>query len=257
MLGSLPTHSPSPIACQVAIRPKLAVETRLAPLPGGAQTGPVTHPYWPLFDLVVRTPRLTLRVIDDDLAVELAALAARGVHDPATMPFSVPWTDLESPELERGVLRFHWRTRAETVPSSWRIPFATIVDGVVVGSTDLAATDFPALGSFETGSWLGRDHQGQGIGTEMRIATLTVGFDGLGAAEATTGAWSDNAASLGVTRALGYEFAGTRRALRRDEPDELHGYRMTREHFATIRRDDIAIEGIEPVRELLGVADVS
>ena len=30
----------------------------------------MTHPYWPLFDLEVRTPRLTMRAITDELAVE-------------------------------------------------------------------------------------------------------------------------------------------------------------------------------------------
>ncbi len=233
-----------------------AHETRSTAHRPPVETGVMAHPYWPLFDVVVTTPRLTLRVVDDDLAVELAALAARGVHDPATMPFAVPWTDLPQPELERGVLQFHWRTRAETSPAGWRIPFAAIVGRDVVGATDLAAVDFPTLRSFETGSWLGIEHQGQGIGKEMRMATLTVGFDGMGAEEATTGAWSDNVASLGVTRALGYEFAGARRAVRRDRADELHGYRMSRAHFATIRRADIEVTGMEPVREMLGVDDV-
>ena len=45
---------------------------------------------WPLFGLEVATPRLSLRYVTDDLAVQLAALAARGVHDPRTMPFSEP-----------------------------------------------------------------------------------------------------------------------------------------------------------------------
>lgn len=212
------------------------------------------HPYWPPFDLRVRTSRLTLRGIDDDLAVELAALAARGVHDPAWMPFGFPWTDLPPPDLERGVLRFHWESRASLSPERWRIAMATIVDGVVVGSTDLLATDFPVLRTFETGSWLGREYQGQGIGREMRLATLTLGFDGLGALEATTAAWPDNGASLGVTRSLGYEFNGIERAKRRHtEADEQHRYRMGRPHFDTIRRDDIEIEGVEAVRELLGI----
>ena len=41
---------------------------------------PMAHPYWPLFDLVVRTPRLVLRYVDDALAVDLATLAASGIH---------------------------------------------------------------------------------------------------------------------------------------------------------------------------------
>ena len=40
---------------------------------------------WPLFDLRVTTPRLSLRYVADELV-------AQGIHDPATMPFSEPWT---------------------------------------------------------------------------------------------------------------------------------------------------------------------
>jgi RimJ/RimL family protein N-acetyltransferase len=213
----------------------------------------MAHPYWPLYDLEVRTPRLTLRYIDEELSVELARLAATGVHDPAFMPFTIAWTDLPSPQLERGAMQFHWRTRAETAPASWRIGFATIVDGTVVGSTDLSATGFPALRQFETGSWLGREYQGQGIGKEMRLASLTLGFDGLGAMFATTAAWTDNAQSLGVTRSLGYAETGPVRGLRRGEAGEQMHFRMSAEHFAAIRRTDIEITGIDPVREFLDI----
>ena len=211
----------------------------------------MAHPYWPLFDLEVRTPRVTLRYIDDDLSAELARLAATGVHDPGYMPFSIAWTDVPSPQLERNAMQFHWRARAETTPKAWRIPFATIVDGTVVGSTDLFAAQFPVLRQFETGSWLGREYQGQGIGKEMRLATLTVGFDGLGAEYATTAAWTDNGPSLGVTRSLGYDETGVVRDVRRDEAAEQTHYRMSAAHFATLRRDDIEVVGITPVRALL------
>ena len=215
----------------------------------------MAHPYWPLFDLEVRTPMLTLRPVTDEVATGLAALAAEGVHDPGFAPFSVPWTDLPPGEMERGVLQFHWRSRAETSPRSWRVPFGAFVDGELVGSTDLAATDFPVLRQFETGSWLGRRFQGRGLGTEMRLATLSVGFLALDAVRATTGAWHDNGPSLGVTRSLGYEEEGRRRAKRRDRADEIVGFRMSRDHFlATLRRDDIEIVGAAPVRELLGIA---
>lgn len=215
----------------------------------------MAHPYWPLFDVEVRTPRLTLAAVTDELAVEVAALAARGVHDPAFAPFLTPWTDLEPPELERGAMQFHWRSRAETSVSSWRVPFAVIVDGEVVGSTDLAAESFPVLRQFETGSWLGREFQGRGLGKELRLATLTFGFVGLDALFATTGAWHDNAPSLGVTRSLGYEPAGSRRAVRRTQPDTILGFRMSREHFVShLQRDDIEISGDEGARDLLGIS---
>ena len=136
----------------------------------------MAHPYWPLFDLVVTTPQLTLRYIDDALGVELAALAAGGIHDPAWMPFGMPWTDAPSPELERNTFKFYWGTRSDTSPESWNLQFAAIESGTVVGSTNLIAAGFPVKRTFETGSWLGRPMQGRGLGTEMRIATLHIGF---------------------------------------------------------------------------------
>ncbi|EQD45135.1 GCN5-related N-acetyltransferase, partial [mine drainage metagenome] len=71
---------------------------------------------------------------------------------------------------------------------------------------------------FSTGSWLGREHQGRGFGKEMRAAILHLGFATLGAEEALTSAFSDNPASIRVTRGLGYEENGTWRAARRGRP---------------------------------------
>ena len=62
----------------------------------------VERAVWPLMGLEVVTPMLTLLYIIDDLGVELALLAAEGVHDPATMPFGVAWTD------ELAVVLFIW-----------------------------------------------------------------------------------------------------------------------------------------------------
>lgn len=212
------------------------------------------RPYWPLFDLVVRTPRLTVRYLDDALAVELATLAATGIHDPDTMPFADPWTDVPSPELERNALRFYWRTRAETAPESWNLLFAVLEGDDVVGSTSLGANRFPVVRTFETGSWLGRRYQGRGLGTEMRIATLHLGFLGLDALEARTGAFEDNLASLGVTRKLGYEPNGVAVHDRRGARAVSYRFRMTRQYFMDhVQRDDIEIHGDAPAREFLGI----
>ena len=209
--------------------------------------------HWPLLDLAVRTPRLTLRYLDDQMALELLAVAARGVHDPAVMPFTIPWTDLPSPQMEQEAMRFYARTRADLRPDSWNLQFAVIADGDVVGMCDLGAKDFSTLRQFTTGSWLGREYQGQGFGKEMRTAALTLGFDGLDAEFAQTAAWHDNAASLGVTRSLGYSEEGRRRMLRRRQPDEMVDFRMLRQHWETIRRDDIEIHGMPPARAFLGL----
>ena len=213
----------------------------------------MANDHWPLFDLEIRTPRLTLRYLDDELAAELVAVAAQGVHDPAVMPFAIPWTDLPSPELEQEAMRFYARTRADTRPTAWNLQFAVLVDNRVVGACGVMAADFPALRQFTTGSWLGRDFQGRGLGKEFRMAALTLGFDGLAAEVGLTGMWSDNAASKGVTESLGYEFEGRRRALRRGVPAEMLGYRMPRSHWETIRRHDITLAGVDAVLGFLGL----
>jgi RimJ/RimL family protein N-acetyltransferase len=216
------------------------------------------HPYWPLFDLVVRTPRLTLRYVDDALGVELATLAAAGVHDPGTTPFAMPWTDVPSRELGPNALRFYWRSRADTTPESWNVVFAVLEGDKVVGSTSIGADGFPVVRTFETGSWLGRRFQGRGLGTEMRVATLHLGFLGLDALEAGTGAFHDNQASLGVTRKLGYEPNGVTVHDRRGIRDHIDRFRMSRQHFlGHVRRDDVEIDGDAAVRELLGIEPVS
>ena len=213
----------------------------------------MANDHWPLFDLEVRTPTLTLRYLDDRLIAELIAVASRGVHDPAVMPFSIPWTDLPSPQMEQEAMRFFARTRSDVRPTKWNLQFAVIADDHVIGLCDLMSESFPELRQFTTGSWLGREFQGRGLGKEFRQAALALGFGGLGAEFALTGMWHDNAASKGVTTSLGYEFEGRRRALRRGVPDEMLEYRMARAHWETIRRDDIELVGVEGAREFLGI----
>ena len=90
----------------------------------------MTHPIWPLFDLRVRTPRLELRYIDDELGAALAALAAKGIHDPGFMPFAIPWTDFESPRQEWQTQQYYWRCRADLTADAWSLNFAVLVDGI-------------------------------------------------------------------------------------------------------------------------------
>lgn len=148
-------------------------------------------------------------------------------------------------------MQYYWRCRADTRLDSWTIDLAVEVDNAVVGVAGIGADHFAQLRQVVTGSWLGREFQGRGIGKEMRAAVLVLGFDGFGADLALTDAWHDNAASIGVTRSLGYVETGRKRALRRDRPDQLVNFEMGREHFETIRRADITLHGVEAVRDLL------
>jgi RimJ/RimL family protein N-acetyltransferase len=139
------------------------------------------NPFWPLFDLRIRTPRVEIRLPTDTDLVALAHLAQRGVHDPDAMPFLKAWTDAPSPDMERGLLQWGWRHRAQWHTDKWTFSGAVFVNGEVVGVQDLMATDFATLRSVKTGSWLGIEHHSQGIGKEMRSAMLHFAFTGLGA----------------------------------------------------------------------------
>lgn len=211
----------------------------------------MVNPVWALADLVVSTPRLSLRYISDDLGLELAELAAHGVHDPATMPFSTPWTDVKPPCLQRNTLRYFWLNRAETTVQHWDLNLAVIVDGNVVGVSSLAADEFPSKRSVETGSWVGLRYQGQGIGTEVRMAALHLVFAGFDADRATTRAWQDNTASLRITRALNYTEDGCTQQQRRDCCDTMLEFSINRRRWHALGRNDISLTGIEGVREQL------
>jgi len=56
----------------------------------------------------------------------------------------------------------------------------------------------------ETGSWLGRRFQGRGIGTAMRQVICAFLIDHLDAEYITSCAFTDNPASLAVSRKAGY-----------------------------------------------------
>ncbi len=210
--------------------------------------------HWPLLGLRVTTPRLELRYPDEALACELLELAARGVHPPDEMPFSVPWTDTPAGELPRVSLQqWYWRNRAELVPEKWSVGLAVFEDGELVGLQDLIGEGFPQRRVVASGSWLGIGHHGRGIGTEMRRAILHLGFAGLGAEFAETAAWEDNPASLGVTRKLGYADVGDSVEVRRGVPTRMLRFRMPRSHWESrLRSDDVEVEGLEPCLPLLG-----
>jgi RimJ/RimL family protein N-acetyltransferase len=213
----------------------------------------MAHTHWPLFDLVVRTPRLELRHPDDETCAELAAVPDGGLFADGENQFMLDWWSVPSPGRERASMQWWWKARAELRPEAWNLTLAVVVDGRPIGVQDLHATQFLRLRSVVTGSWLGLPYQGQGLGKEMRQAVLHLAFDGLGADEAHSGAFDTNPRSIGVSRSVGYEDNGESRKMRGDAPSREVRFRMTRDGFAARRRKDITIEGLEPCLELFGL----
>jgi RimJ/RimL family protein N-acetyltransferase len=208
--------------------------------------------FWPLFDLRLETPRLELRMpTDADFAGLLAAIDA-GVHDPAEMPFSVPWTDAAPDVRSRSAVQHWWRNRAAWSLEEWHLSLAVFCDGEPIGVQELFALQFRALGEVRTGSWLTLSAQGRGYGKEMRAAALQLGFEGLDASIARTAAFEDNAASLGVTRALGYRENGQHRLAPRGTPVTVIDFEMTSAEWYAGRasRPRAVIHGLEQCRAM-------
>jgi RimJ/RimL family protein N-acetyltransferase len=204
---------------------------------------------WPLRRLTLRTPRLELRPDDDDGLLELVEEAHRGVHPPDEMPFRIPWTDDVGPRT----LQHFWSQRAQLGPERWTINFLVRVDGCVIGTQGLGSADFGILREVVTGSWIGRRHQGRGIGTEMRAAALAFAFDHLGATSARSSVLRENAASARVSERLGYRPDGTKPTVRRGQRTEDVRLLVTPERFARPPWT-LQVEGLDACRDLLGVA---
>lgn len=208
----------------------------------------------PMLGLRITAGPLELRGITDDDLVLLCELAENGIHDPATMPFYVPWTDTPRGQLGRNAAAYHWQARATFSPAAWSLHLGVWHEGVLVGSQSYETEDFLVTRTGETGSWLGRDYHGRGIGTAMRQAVCAFVFDHLGAAEVTSGAFLDNPASLAVSRKVGYRENGVRRLKRRGELAlnqrlALHPADFVRGPHALV------VEGLPAFRRSIGLGD--
>lgn len=208
---------------------------------------------FPLSGLRLTTPRLELRLPSNEELAELADLAASGVHDPAVMPFLLPWTDAPPAEVARSVIHRFWLELGEWTPRHWSLNLTVFRAGVVVGQQTIGAQDLAISREVKTGSWLGLRHQGRGIGTEMRAAVLHLAFAGLGAEEATSGAYAHNQASLAVSRKLGYRPDGVNRRVVRDALSIEHRLRLTRSGWERYRTVPVTIEGLEPCLPMFGL----
>jgi RimJ/RimL family protein N-acetyltransferase len=209
---------------------------------------------WPMAGLRLRTPRLDLRWPSQDDLEALAGLAAAGIHDPGRQPFTVAWTDVPPADRARAVLQYQWSRWAAWQPSGWTLELAVVADGTVVGLQGISADDFAIRREVSSGSWLGRDYQGQGIGTQMRAAILHLAFAALGAEHAVSGAYEDNLASLGISRKLGYQDDGIEVHALRGRPALLRRLRLDRAAWRAAASVPVEISGIEPCLPHFGLA---
>ena len=205
-----------------------------------------------LWDLRVRTPRLELRLPTEDELVELFRVAEAGIHPPEEMPFFVPWTD--DLRLDAFV-EYHRDTWAVWRPEQWLLNLFTFLDGRPIGSQGVGAEEFAVRREVETGSWLGAQYQGRGLGTEQRAAVLELAFAHLGAEVAVSGSIVHNLSSQRVSEKLGYRVTGTRTIAPRGDPVEHFDYRLERDAWSC--PIPVEVEGIKPALPLFGAVTPS
>ena len=195
---------------------------------------------WPLHDLRLRHGRLLLRPVTEDDLPTLVAILPDDVERDPSLPAG----------RAQGVHQGYWRALGSWTPEAWALPMLVLRDGEPLGVQVLEGTEFPLLRTVDTASWLVAGARGQGVGQAMRAAVLGFAFGELGAQAAVTSAWHDNPASLGVSRALGYQPNGQHLHRRGERADTMVHLRLTR---AGWRGADVEVTGFEACRHLFGV----
>jgi RimJ/RimL family protein N-acetyltransferase len=148
----------------------------------------------------------------------------------------------------------YWRARGSWRPESWALSFGVFHAGELVGYQGLEGDDFATLRTVDSSSFLTHAVRGRGFGKQMRAAVLTLAFGALGARFAITSAWSDNDASLGVSRAIGYDDNGVTTHRRGETAGEMTHLRLSRERWSTSGwASRITVEGVDACMPFFGL----
>jgi len=212
----------------------------------------VSHPYWPMFDIRLTTPDLQLRHLTE---ADLSTLAAILPEDTEQDPSLTTYDGLD-PAVNRKVRVYqgYWRALAAWRTQSWALAFGVFHNDELVGHQGLEGEDFAALRTVDSSSFLAETVRGRGYGKQMRAAVLTLAFGHLGARFAITSAWTDNHASLGVSRSLGYVDNGITAHRRSDMAGEMTHLRLTRDQWmASTWPQQVTVSEIEKCLVFFGL----
>jgi RimJ/RimL family protein N-acetyltransferase len=210
--------------------------------------------HWPLAGLRLRTPDLLLRpTTEADLPAVVATLWPDVARNPQLPRF--PGLD-ESANRAVSAHQSYWQSVGNWSVDDWRLDFVVVVGERIVGVQSLEGEDFPVLRTVDSASHLAGDVRGRGWGKQARRAVLALAFGPLRAEYAITSAWQPNAASLGVSRALGYKPNGESRHRSDTGPgaETMVHLRLSRADWeATGQAGSVQISGFERCRPLFGL----
>jgi RimJ/RimL family protein N-acetyltransferase len=213
----------------------------------------VTYRYWPLFDLRLSMAGLRLRPMTE---ADLAPVADLLPDDVEQHPGPASY-DFGDPRVDRGLVshQVYWQAYGTWRPEAWRLSFVVrATGGEILGVQELVANDFPTLRTVDSSSFLVTAARGRGLGKQMRAAVLALAFGPLGAEAAITSAWHDNHASLGVSRALGYQPNGESLHAHPGRVDVLKHLRLLRaDWLASGLGGQVEITGFDACLPLFGL----
>jgi RimJ/RimL family protein N-acetyltransferase len=207
---------------------------------------------WPLFGLRLSCRDVRLRAVTEaDLPRLAEILPDDAEHDPRAELFA--GLDRQH-NRRRLVYQTCWRAFGTWSPASWALHFAVEHAGSIVGMQVLEGEQFPVLRTVDSASWLVPGVRGRGIGVAMRMAVLGLAFDHLGARAAITSADTDNAASLGVSRRIGYSDNGVSLTESEHGVIELIHLRLTSDQWQELGHGQhVSVHGFEACRPWFGL----
>jgi RimJ/RimL family protein N-acetyltransferase len=206
---------------------------------------------WPIFGIRLTVADLTLRPFTE---VDLEQLADMLPDDVELNPQATTY-DID-PRRGRGTQLYqeYWRAMGCWTPAEWRLNFAVRRGATLIGAQEVEGKDFATLRTVDSASFLAREARGQGVGKLMRRAVLSFAFGPLAAEYAISSAWPDNAASLGVSRSLGYAPNGLQRERRGEGADDLVHFRLSRAVWrASSLSQGVHVEGFEECGPYFGL----
>jgi RimJ/RimL family protein N-acetyltransferase len=208
---------------------------------------------WPLYDLRVRTGDIELRYPTEAELPAFADIIEAGLHPAGEMPFGLAWTEI--PTDRRNLESYQWwmGSRGRWSVDAWTLALGVYERGRPVGFQDLRTEKFLTLRTVSTGSWLGMQDQGRGIGKLMRQAVLALAFDHLGAQVAETEAFLDNAASNKVSLGVGYEPNGFGLLAPNGVPRQTQKFQLTLDGWRARDRPAVTVEGLASCLPMFGI----
>lgn len=152
---------------------------------------------------------MQLRLIDDDSILHLGIRnQAADIFTDPTVPWAFGWLGAAPAEI----ISFSYSSLASLTPKDertpWELKLACFKGDDLMGTTSLRRNLCGEMVLYDTGSYLFREFQGQGYGRLMRRMILHLAFEGLGIPFVESIAHPLNAASVELSRSLGYEHAG-------------------------------------------------